>query len=509
MSEPEGFNTFDKKPPQEQLAKLLEHYQSGLFNQAENLAITLTQEFPEHPFGWKVLGALLRNKGRKLDALRVNKRVADLSPQDAEAQNNFASSLQDLGKLEEALASLKRAVTLKSDFPEAHYNMGNALRELSRFEEAETSYKRAVLLKGEFAQAFNNLGTTLKILGKNEEAEANLRKAIDLLPNYVEAYNNLGILLSAGKRWEEAESVYKKGLAVDPENVNLRLSRWQLLFDTNQFEAALKEADFCDTPEARVHGLETLFALGRIEQIYQRISKFSDSGKENIALAAFAAFISNRESRETTYKFCEAPLAFMHVSNLSNHINGSREFITEILEELSELQTIWEPVKKSTRGGFQTPAHLNLFENKSPNITKLNSIIFDELDLYHHKFENETCSYIKNWPATKNIWGWHVLLKRQGYQSPHIHTSGWLSGVIYLKVVPSSGRNEGAIEFSLDGETYSDRNSPKLIHQPQEGDIVFFPSSLHHRTIPFTEEMDRVIVSFDLMPESSMVRLEV
>ena len=97
--------------------------------------------------------------------------------------------------------------------------------------------------------------------------------------------------------------------------------------------------------------------------------------------------------------------------------------------------------------------------------------------------------------------GWHVILKREGYQTAHIHSPGWLSGVIYLNVVPSLEQNEGAIEFSLNGKNYSDINSPKLIHQPQLGDIVLFPSSLHHRTIPFTTDMDRIIISFDLVPE--------
>ena len=45
-----------------------------------------------------------------------------------------------------------------------------------------------------------------------------------------------------------------------------------------------------------------------------------------------------------------------------------------------------------------------------------------------------------------------------------------------------------------------DINSSKLTYQPELGDIVFFPSSLHHRTIPFLTDTDRVIVSFDLKP---------
>ena len=62
-------------------------------------------------------------------------------------------------------------------------------------------------------------------------------------------------------------------------------------------------------------------------------------------------------------------------------------------------------------------------------------------------------------------------------------------------MVPSLGKDEGAIEFSLNGKNYSHEESPTVVHQPALGDIVLFPSSLHHRTIPFTTEADRIIVS--------------
>ena len=42
---------------------LLEHYQAGRLEEAEALATSLTQQFPKHPFGWKVLGAVLKQIG--------------------------------------------------------------------------------------------------------------------------------------------------------------------------------------------------------------------------------------------------------------------------------------------------------------------------------------------------------------------------------------------------------------------------------------------------------------
>ena len=146
---------------------------------------------------------------------------------------------------------------------------------------------------------------------------------------------------------------------------------------------------------------------------------------------------------------------------------------------------------------------MNLFKSPSGKIAQLKSLIINELEAYYLKFQDEPCSYIQKFPSINNIFGWNVILKHQGHQNSHIHTSGWLSGVIYLKVVPSLGKDEGAIEFSLNHECYHDINSPSFTFQPEVGDIVFFPSSLHHKTIPFTTDADRIIVSFDLMPEAA------
>ena len=236
-------------------------------------------------------------------------------------------------------------------------------------------------------------------------------------------------------------------------------------------------------------------------QSFKRIEMNAEIDDCNIRMAAFSSFIAERENRDTAHKFCKNPLSFLYFSNLSSHLKNSNQFIKELIDELGDLQTIWEPPERTTFKGFQTVPHINIFESSLDKIKELKSIIFLELDNYYSKFQNESCSYIKKWPSKKNLRGWHVILKQQGCQTTHIHTSGWLSGVIYLKVIPSLGKNEGAIEFSLNGDNYSDLNSSKLTHEPELGDIIFFPSSLHHRTIPFSTDDDRIIISFDLQPD--------
>ncbi|MDA9783650.1 tetratricopeptide repeat protein [Gammaproteobacteria bacterium] len=528
-------NPNSASPSQSQLNNLIEQYQNGRYEDAEKLAKSITQQFPKHQFAWTLLGAILKQTGRINESLFAKQTAVELEPLDAKAHYNLGITLQELGRLDEAEASYKQAIALKLDFAQAHYNLGNTLqelgrldeaeaiytqaialkpdfpkayynlgimlRELGRLDEAEASYKQAIALKIDFAEAHSNLGVTLQELGRLDKAEASCRQAIALKPDYAEAHSNLGSALEKQDKLVEALASYTQAIALKPNFSEALFNRSLLLFDIGQFEAALRDADACVLKKACALPLNSLYALGRIGEIYERIEIQSKVDGEDISIAAFAAFISETEKKPTAYNFCPNPIDFIHVANLSSHVDDSVACVAGLIEELNKIETVWEPSGQSTVSGFQTLPTKNLFENPSKKIAQLKSIIINELEAYHLKFQNEQCSYIQKLPSGNNLLGWHVILKHQGHQTAHIHPGGWLSGVIYLKVVPSLGKDEGAIEFSLNGEHYSNPNSSNLTHHPEVGDIVFFPSSLHHKTIPFTTDSDRIIVSFDLIKD--------
>jgi tetratricopeptide (TPR) repeat protein len=117
------------KPTQEQLNSLLECYQTGRYVDAEKLSVSITKEFPKHPFAWKVLAAVLKQMGKMNESLVVCQKSVQLNPQDAEAHNNLGILLQEAqGRLKEAEESCRQAITLKPDFVDAHYNLGNTLK---------------------------------------------------------------------------------------------------------------------------------------------------------------------------------------------------------------------------------------------------------------------------------------------------------------------------------------------------------------------------------------------
>ena len=214
-SETQTVNVSAENPPQQQLDGLLKHYQNGRFDEAEKLAISITQSFPTHNFSWKILAAVFKKTGRNSEAINANQTAVQLSPQDAESHSNLGAMLQDLGELEKAEASYRQAIGLKPDYAEAHNNLGVTLQGLGRLDEAEASLTQAIALKSDFAQAHYNLGITLQEQGRLEEAAASYRQAIALKSNYAEAHSNLGIVLYASGDNECAIESLEKASEID------------------------------------------------------------------------------------------------------------------------------------------------------------------------------------------------------------------------------------------------------------------------------------------------------
>jgi len=192
-------------------------FNQGRYAEVEQLAQAMTEQFPLHSFGWKVLGALSKKNGRLELALDMMRRAAELAPTDAEAHSNLGALLRELGQLEQAQASCRRALELKPDFAEAHNNLGNTLKELGDLVDAQASYQRALELKPDYAEVYNNLGVVFTEMGDFAAAQGSCRRALELKPDYVEAHNNLGIALQAQGRLIEAQACYQTTLALRPD----------------------------------------------------------------------------------------------------------------------------------------------------------------------------------------------------------------------------------------------------------------------------------------------------
>ena len=60
-----------KKPFQSDLVKILNYFENGNHQEAEKLAIITTEQFPNHPFSWKILGIIFSQTGRLSKSLEA------------------------------------------------------------------------------------------------------------------------------------------------------------------------------------------------------------------------------------------------------------------------------------------------------------------------------------------------------------------------------------------------------------------------------------------------------
>ena len=258
-----------KNPSKIELNTLLEHYKKGRYDLAQSLATTLTEQYPDHPFGWKVLGALFEKVGKLQDSLHANQKVLEISPNDVDTHYNLGNTLKELGRLEDAERSYKKAILIKPDYAEAHSNLGNTLKELGRLEEAETSYKKAIAIKPDYAEAHSNLGNTLKELGRLDDAETSYKKAIAIKPDYAQAHSNLGITLQELGRLDDAETSYRKAIAIQPDLAEVHSNLGNTLQELGRLEDAetsYKKAIAIKPDYAEAHSNlgNTLKKLGRL-----------------------------------------------------------------------------------------------------------------------------------------------------------------------------------------------------------------------------------------------------
>ena len=528
-----------RSPSQIELNTLLEYYQKGRYDLAQNLATTLTQQYPNHPFGWKVMGALLKKTGKLEDSVVANQKVLEISPNDAEAHSNLGITLKELGRLEDAETSCKQAIAIKPDYAEAHYNLGVTLQELGRLEDAEISYNNAIAIKRDLAEAHSNLGNTLKELGRIEDAEISCKQAIAIKPDYAEARSNLGILLHELGRLEDAEMSFKKAIAIKPDLSEAHSNLGNTLKELGRLEDAeisCKQAIAIKPDYAEAHSNLgfILKGLGRIAEaeasfaeavrlkpdfikarnemlnclyLMEKKLLFFDgldySIKQDIANSVVGSLICRsalKYGEEKPNIFCNTPLEHVLHVDLKSRYDFEEIFVLNAKAILGEDKRSHKR-QNLLSNGYQTSG--NLFTTGNRFTDQIQKAIQLEIERYRINFKRSQEGFIRKWPNKYSLYGWLISMKSGGELLPHIHENGWISGSIYINVPPKLKVDSGNLVVALgkDSDATNSCLNSKKVFDVVTGSMVLFPASLMHYTIPFESEEERIVLAFDVIPE--------
>ena len=304
--------------------------------------------------------------------------------------------------------------------------------------------RQAIEIAPRYADGHNSLGTALVKADRIDDAIMSFREALAIQPQFLDALTNLALALINAGDSREAVEVTDVCLEVDPGNIEALATR----------SVALNEIG--DT--GSFHKLVDIDRLLQKSQI--------DTPPEFDSLAEFNDALARHVQSHPSLKFA--------------------------------------PPEHATRGGKHSGDLLAKPKGPMSAFERIVGVSFDRYVANLPTGLNHP--FLARMPSRWSLSVWGLVLPAQGYQVPHIHHSGWISGCYYVQVSeavaePEEG-HEGWIEFGRPQSIYH-TSAPPNIHlvRPEEGLMVLFPSFFFHRTIPFKAEVDRICIAFDIEPD--------
>jgi tetratricopeptide (TPR) repeat protein len=434
-------------------------------------------------------------------AIAASEQALRLDPANADAGLVLADSLAALGEWGPAIEQYQRVLAMGAASTFVHLGLGLALQCVGRLADARDQFSHVVRMAPDRAAGYCLLANTLMASGQCQEAIGLYRQALPLATSQAAVIHaNMAGAFLAMRDFSGAEAASRRALALSPGLPEAHGKLAEALRGQRRYGEAAPHYQKHGMPESSAKALECLYLMGALEAFEIAQKELSEVQPDNIRLAAISALAAAQHGKKYASRFCAAPLSYIAISNLASRLEPFEAFTADILRETGGLDAVWEPPAKTTKGGFQTEG--NIFDLGTPMLARLQKIIRESIETYFEARAGVTDRYVAQRPRMFTLAGWVVRLRQAGRQDPHIHPDGWLSGVLYLRLPPRASADEGAIAFTPGGYLYQTGSSdkPDFLHRPRAGDLVLFPSSLFHYTVPFSADAERISLAFDLLP---------
>ena len=171
------------------------------------------------PFGI-LCGAQL--VGRVVPPLERTAKVAEVLPEDAQAQLNYGKALHEAGRVEEAIGKYEFAISRKPSLAEAEFRLGLAWMDLGKLDQSVAHYERSISLDPKNAKAECNLAGALVAKRMFSEARRRYEHSLQLDSSLSLAHKELADLMCGEGEYEAAISHYLEALRLQPSYVEAK-----------------------------------------------------------------------------------------------------------------------------------------------------------------------------------------------------------------------------------------------------------------------------------------------
>ncbi len=497
------FSTSNKQPSQQEIQPLLNLLNAGQLAATANMAQTLIAQYPNTFLLHNVLGIALDGLGEYDGAINSYRNALKLQPSMPDLHFNLGIVFGNLNRFEEAANSYRKAIALNPKFFEAYGNLGTLMQKQGKLEEAVASYRKAISINPD-ARGYFNLGTALRDQGRLDEAIKSYQQAIQLFPNYADAHSNLGETLRDQGNMQEAIKSYQNALALNPNHPSANYNMAEFLYLAKRYDEAIPHFEMSQLDDWQERSMYCLYKAERFDEFKNKLDAIVQSGTHTAPfLATLSTHYAINFGVDDPYNFCKNGLDFVYKAAIPELSSPNSPLLQSLLNDINNAE-IAERVQGMLHNGKQSAG--NLFKRPEHSFRTLAELVKKEFIHYKNKFAGADCELIKSFPEELEFTSsWFVKMRQGGHLDSHIHEIGWISGAVYL-AMPSDKKSpeEGAFEYGTHGDSYPQKHNSFPVGSviPNVGEIVLFPSSLFHRTIPFTSNEERICIAFDLKPST-------
>jgi hypothetical protein len=155
--------------------------------------------------------------GRAVPPIERTAKVAEVLPQDPQAQFNYGKALHEAGRVEEAIGKYELAINKKPSLAEAEFFLGLAWQDMGDLDRSLYHYERSFLLDPKNAKCEANLAGVLVSKGLRSEARRRYEHSLSINPDLQIAHKELADILCGDLEYESAIAHYEAALRIQPD----------------------------------------------------------------------------------------------------------------------------------------------------------------------------------------------------------------------------------------------------------------------------------------------------
>jgi tetratricopeptide (TPR) repeat protein len=445
---------------------------------------------------WQVLGLLYRALEDSGPAMAAFETAARLNPSSARIAHGHARVAMEAGR--PSLSLYDRAVRLAPNDGELLISRSAALLAEGQADTAVQEFDLILSHNPEWIAGHAALAQLRWMAGETRGFTAALDRALAAAPRSAPLWLEKIRLLIRGEFYNDALAAVQAARdALGPERA-LTISEAICASELgdDQFADRMFEslAPF-DDMTISVRYIRHLLRTRRAEQAARLAETLVDRDDADHVWPYLS--VAWRILDDPRWTWLEGDPALVGVYDLTDAI-GSLEPLAARLRSLHV--ATHQPIDQSVRGGTQTDGPL--FARVDPEIRTLRKAVVAAVERHLANLGHDpTHPFLRHRPSSIRFAGsWSVRLTGGGRHSNHVHPQGFVSSALYVAVprsVDSGPTAAGYLALSQPPVELGLDLAPLRTVQPKPGQLVLFPSTMWHGTIPF-ESGERLTVAFDV-----------